>query len=84
MQKGLFKIPVDEVKLGEEQLVMFRDVDKLGLFARSVGYMNIYRYAKDGAINLSGIRVYLGFVKTPAGSATSREAVIRFIQELSE
>ena len=67
-----------------EKTVLFRQVAKLGVFPKPVTYATVYRWAKYGRVNHSGITVYLEYVKTPHGFATSREACIRFLEALNE
>lgn len=44
----------------------------------------IYRYIQVGARSVTGERIRLPVVKTPSGLRTSREAVARWINELSD
>jgi hypothetical protein len=44
----------------------------------------LYRYVQRGARAVNGQRVRLEVVKTPRGLATSREAIQRFIERLSD
>jgi len=44
----------------------------------------IYRYVQRGAVAANGERVRLETVRTPAGMRTSREAIGRFIAELTD
>lgn len=44
----------------------------------------LYRYVTRGARAVNGQRVRLETVKTPRGLATSREAIQRFIERLSD
>jgi hypothetical protein len=44
----------------------------------------LYRYVQRGARAVNGQRVKLEVVKTPRGLATSRQAIQRFIERLSD
>lgn len=72
-----------EINPDKEELVMFKDVKELGIFRTPPSYHSIYRYAKYGCKSHSGVTVYLRYVGTPAGYATSRKAILRFIKELN-
>lgn len=72
-----------EINPDKEELVLFRDVKTLGIFRSPPSYHSIYRYAKYGTRSQSGVTVYLRYVDTPTGYATSRRAIIRFLKELN-
>jgi hypothetical protein len=44
----------------------------------------IFRYVLRGARDANGNRVRLEVVRTPSGLKTSREAIVRFIQHLTD
>ncbi len=73
-----------EIDIRSEKLFPFSQVRELGVFARHVKYKLIYQYAKDGRENLSGVTVFLEYVRTPSGFATSKEACYRFIEALNQ
>lgn len=74
----------EEVDVLREKLYMFADLSKKeGIFPWPVHYSTIWRYAKEGRTNRSGITVFLEYVKTPSGYATSREACRRFLRDLN-
>lgn len=75
--------PVLEIDPEKEKLYLLRDIARMGLFPGETSYKTVYRYAVHGRQNYSGATVFLGIVNTPAGMASSREAVLRFIRLLN-
>lgn len=67
-----------------EQVFLFSQIAGMGMFPGRASYKTIHRYAREGRVNLSGVTVFLGYIKTPSGFATSREAVHRFLEALNE
>ena len=74
----------DETELMlNEKLYLFSEVAKTGMLPYGETYMSIWRYTHDGRVNRSGVTVFLGYLKTPSGLATSKEACQRFIRDLN-
>lgn len=80
---GTLKQPL-EIDPAREELILFSDVKTLGIRGITPSYNTIYRYATKGVKNRSGAVVYLRYVATPTGYATSQEALYQFIRDLNE
>jgi len=72
-----------EINADKEELVMFRDVRGLGIFQNGPSYHSVYRYARYGHKSRSGVTVFLRYVDTPSGYATSRKAILRFLRDIN-
>ena|SRR5688572_19503795 len=69
-----------------EDLIDLREAAKLAPFRRAGKAANvatIYRYVQRGARAVNGERVRLPTVRTPGGLKTSRQAVVRWLHELT-
>ena len=73
-----------EIDPSHETLYMLSQIAHMEMFPTITSYKTVHRYARQGRLNLSGVTVFLQFVKTPGGFATSREAVYRFLEALNE
>ena len=65
-----------------EKLYVFKDIANVG-FPFPLHYNTVWKYAKTGRVNRSGITVFLEYIDTPRGCATSKEACLRFIRDLN-
>lgn len=73
-----------EIDIEQEKVYLFSQVARMGVFPNPTSYKTVHRYARTGRVNLSGVTVFLQFVRTPSGFATSTEAVKRFLETLNE
>ena len=75
---------MDRPDIRQESPVLFRDIARSGVFPRRVSYPTVYRWAKYGKLNQSGVTVYLEYIDTPTGMATTEEACVRFLEALNQ
>lgn len=70
-------------QLLSEKLYPFSEIAKMNLFPTKVTARSIRRYAHEGRNTYGGITVFLEFLRTPHGCATSKEACVRFLRNLN-
>ena len=70
-------------RLLSEKLYLFSEIAKLHVFPSRVCPRTIRRYSHEGRLAWGGITVFLEFIRTPHGCATSREACMRFLENLN-
>jgi hypothetical protein len=72
-----------EIDIEKDELILFSDVRSIGVLQHRPSYQQIYRYAKIGHKSRSGTRVFLGYVDTPTGYATSKNALLKFLYDIN-
>ena len=55
-----------EIDPATEKLYMLRQIANMDIFPATTSYKTVHRYARHGRLNLSGVTVFLQFIKTPS------------------
>lgn len=77
------------IDISTEQLIDLRRACREPIYRnptsnKSAHISSVYRHVQHGARAISGERVRLEAIKTPSGLRTSREAIQRFIERLTD